>query len=255
MEIHAPPEKIGMVAALGIESFFLCGPGRWRRANEMKFRILRPDSGGELLCTCCGTGAESAYKASVRLIEMGATVLAVVGISGGLDPDLVAGDVLVADSVTYQKHGEKIEKWITDPGISMGVFRSILSRRIGVKQGSIITLDRPAGQKEEKINLFRQTGASAADLESAGIARAAAENGVPFIALRSICDSACRDLDPYVLSCLKRNGNIGFVQLLRGIISHPAVVKNLFELSLDFARSITSLRRGWLCCVKPGVLL
>ena len=254
METRATSEKIGMVAALGMESFFLCGPGRWRRTNEMKFRIFHPDSGREILYACCGTGTENAYTASVRLIEMGATVLAGVGISGGLDPDLAAGDVLVADSVVYRKRGEEMEKWITDPGISMGVFRSIMPHRM-VKQGTIITLDRPAVQKEEKMNLFRQTGASAADLESAGIARAAAEKGIPFIALRSVCDSACRDLPPYILSCLKGNGNIRFLPLIRGMISHPALVKNLFDLSLDFAHSIASLRRGWFCCLRPGVLL
>src|SRR3546814_7947035 len=72
--------------------------------------------------------------------------------------------------------------------------------------GSVLGVDRPIGSTQDKAALFAETGASAVDMESHGVAMAAATAGLPLLVLRAIADSAGTALPRAVLHGLAPDG-------------------------------------------------
>ena len=99
---------------------------------------------------------------------------------------------------------------------------------------------RVAGSAAEKCALFRRTGAQAIDLESGVVAQAASDWGVPFIAVRAICDPAERDLPPAALVALDQSGAIGLVRVVASLARQPGQLPGLLALARDAAAA----RRG-----------
>ena len=89
----------------------------------------------------------------------------------------------------------------------------------------------------EKAALRRATGADAVDLESAAAARA----GIPFAALRAICDPAARDLPHAALVALDARGRIGALHVLAAVLARPAELPALLRLAGDAARARRAL--------------
>jgi adenosylhomocysteine nucleosidase len=94
------------------------------------------------------------------------------GFCGALDPELRVGDVLVATEV-----------------IGEGVAQAPLECPRHAT-GKLLTIDRVASTPQEKSDLFRQSGASAVDMEASAVARKAREWEVPFYCIRVVTDSA-----------------------------------------------------------------
>ncbi len=90
------------------------------------------------------------------------------GLCGALDPALKAGDVVV--------QGDRLPA-------------SLPAGRPCVR-GQIYSLDRVVVTAAEKMDLHKNSGAVAVDMESAAVAAKAAEWGVPFAAIRAVSDSS-----------------------------------------------------------------
>ncbi len=103
------------------------------------------------------------------------------GFSGGLDPALAPGDLVLATSVV----GEDGDEVATTESLRASVARAL--RGLRCSQGKIVSTTEVAATTVEKSALAR-TGALAVDMESYPAARAAVEAGVPWLALRVILD-------------------------------------------------------------------
>jgi len=172
-------------------------------------------------------GAEAAARAAV---SSGATALISFGLAGGLDPALRPGALLVPDSILV---GE--ERLLTDLD---------LSRRLGgPTPHCLLGADSIAADPADKRQLFTRTGAAAVDVESGAVARVAAAHGLPFAALRAICDPAWRGLPPAALLALDGHGRIAIGRVLRSIVAQPRQLPALLALARDAAAARRSLRR------------
>lgn len=186
-------------------------------------RLLRP----VLIGGGTSAGAEAAAKAAVA---SGATALISFGVAGGLDPALRPGALVVPDSILA---GE--DRLLTDLD---------LSRRLGgPTPHCLLGADGIAAGPADKHRLFGRTGAAAVDVESGAVARVAAARGLPFAALRAICDPAWRALPPAALLALDGHGRIAVGRVLRSVIAHPRQVPALLALARDAAAARRSLRR------------
>jgi len=176
-----------------------------------------------------GGTARGAWLAAERLVSGGITALISFGLAGGLDPALRAGRLLVPrDIITCS------QRLPTDPGLSERLGGVSIPLLLGAR-------DAVAGAAA-KAALFAATGAAAVDLESGAVARVAADHGLPFAALRAICDPAERDLPPAALIALDQHGAIGLARVLGSVVAHPTQLPGLLALAADAAAARRALR-------------
>ncbi len=170
-----------------------------------------------------------------KLIERGATALISLGIAGGLAPDLETGMVVVASGVVV-----RTGNIATDPAWCARLLAALPEARCGVVLGG----DRVIGRATQKAELYRRTGALAVDLESGGVARVAAEAGVPFAVVRAIADTASSDLPAAALVGLDRNGRVDLGAVLGSLWREPRQLPRLLETARDTRAALAALLEG-----------
>jgi len=102
--------------------------------------------------------------------------------------------------------------------------------RVGDIVRELYSIDRVAVTAAEKHELRNQTGAAAVDMESAAIARKAAQWGVPFYAIRAVSDTAAEDMPLDFNKYRDRDGRfsrfrIALAALARPVTRVPALLR------------------------------
>lgn len=171
-----------------------------------------------------------AVEASHRALTGAASALISLGLAGALDPALRPGDVIVPEAVLAGGH-----LFRGDPvlGAELG----------GMTPHRILGAASVVADVLCKQRLRDETGAAAVDLESGAVATLATERGLPFAALRVICDPAERALPSAALVALNRCGGIGIFRVLGSILAHPAQLPALLALTRDAAVARRALAR------------
>ncbi len=172
-----------------------------------------------------GGGTEAGARRAVeRLRARGVSGLVSFGLAGGLDPALAPGALIVPSTVVLDD-----ERWDADP---------MLVARLGGGTGHVLVGGGGVlATAVAKAALRRATGADAIDLESAAAARA----GLPFAALRAVCDPAARDLPHAAVVALDARGRIGALRVLVATLARPAELPALMRLAGDAARARRAL--------------
>ena len=194
---------------------------------------------------CSGVGAEKALSAARWLVDEGAAALAVLGVSGGLDPALKAGDLVVAETVLENGRAGRSGSWNTDAAGADLLYTALSAEGLPVKRGAVMSADRAALSTERKIALYRKSGALAVDMESAAVARVASEKGLPLIVLRAVCDTADRSVPRDLFELLGESGEVRPLRLLLRIARRPALVVDLARTGRAYSAAISSLRRAF----------
>jgi nucleoside phosphorylase len=183
------------------------------RAVEASLRGLL--AAGRLELVICGMGPECAaefcrqLEARTRLPE----ALALIGVAGGLDPALAAGDVVLA-SAAWSKEGRCAPCTIIPlPGAAVG---------------PLLTVRRALYTPAEKA-ASRATGALAVEMEAYPLAAWAAERGLPFVHARVILDPYDENL-PSLGNALDDTGRVRPGELVRHLLAHPSHVASLVRL-------------------------
>ena len=167
-----------------------------------------------------GTTA-GAFDVARTLVAEGVTALVSFGLAGGLDPALPAGTLIVPSRVIDgQGH-----TWNTDPELNEKF-------RLSSREAAITLLAATAiiGLARDKQVLWRRWSATATDMESGAVAAVAQESGLPFTALRAICDPANLDLPPAALTALGSGGQIKAWPLLSSLARNPSQLPALVRL-------------------------
>ena len=95
---------------------------------------------------------------------------------------------------------------------------------------------------EQKAALFRKSGASAADMESYGVADVAVRRGFPFIALRAVADTAHDAVPPVGIASMGPDGRVRMGAAVLGAVTHPWQIPGLMRLGAQTARVKEALR-------------
>src|SRR5262245_1186111 len=159
------------------------------------------------------------------------------GVAGGLDPSLRSGDIVVATEVMA---GDA--RWLAGLSLSEQQIASIALGRRRVVRGGLAGVEEVVVAQSCKAALRSETGAAAVDMESHIAAAYAAENGVPFAALRVIADPATRTLPVLARNAIKPNGEIDLRKILRSLARNPKTLRALVSTGIDFNRALRSLR-------------
>ena len=215
--------RVGIVTALSREAHALA-PEMGGGAHVGAVRVYRL---AEALLTVSGMGWEAALAGTQALMAAGVTALASVGTAGALDPALGCGSIVLAQEVVSLE-GEAVR---ADPRWRQALEQALPRAR--VCSGRLLSTRQPLGSRLDKAIAWRETHSVAVDMESAAVARAATEAGLPFIAIRVIVDTAGEDLPRAVLAA-SGGAHPSLVKLLAGLALAPREIGALIGLARRF---------------------
>ena len=232
-------QTIGVVAALPGEARALVGHSPWEKSEKFPYCRKALKDGIDLVVVQSGMGVVNAFPAASWLFEKGVAALGCFGVSGGLDPRLGIGDLVFADAVYEERDGGTSLVWKERQCHSELIFSSLAGEQT-IRRGSIITVSQAVLNASDKQALFDRTGTVAVDMETAAVARAAGRFGLPFFAIRTICDPAHVSVPESLLQCVDEKGRPRFSDLFSLIIRNPLIIPHLLRMKRDFSAALSS---------------
>lgn len=171
-------------------------------------------------------------------VRPGCRAVMSIGIAGGLDPALAPGDVVVATGVVAagRRHG-------AHPDVVRALAARLADAPFRVRRADLAGEDFAVLSPHAKAVLHVQTGAAAVDMESHVAASFAQAHGLPFCAVRVICDPADRALPAAIAKALKPNGEPDLLAVLSALARRSARVGGLVRLARDSSAAFASLGR------------
>lgn len=171
------------------------------------------------------------------------------GVSGGLDPKLPAGTLLLSTRVHEQVLqggvGVAGEGWDADTGLLAAARARAAAAGVTVQTALFLGTDLEARENPEtgKLGLFERTGAASIDNESQIAARYAAEHGLPFLAVRALSDSVNHSLPPAALIALDpEDGSPNLSAIAWSVLRQPGQIPALIRTAREYGRALRALR-------------
>ena len=180
-------------------------------------------AGPGVLVICRGVGgcAAEILPAAVR---GGCRSIISFGVAGGLAPDLVPGDCIVASAIIDYPAERP-----TDPLWSDKLLELIPEAR----RGAIVGVNAVVSDPCDKRRLAERTGAIAVDMESHLVARLAESHGLSFAAVRVVIDPANRAVPPAALLAMASDGGADMTSMIWEILARPSQVAAMMRIAAD----------------------
>jgi adenosylhomocysteine nucleosidase len=192
------------------------------------------DRAGGCVFAAGGSGPR-AYATAKAWVAAGAVSgLVSFGIAGALDPALRPGEFVIAREVVDAEGGS----WLAPAEWQSRIAAALP----GARRGAMFGADRPVASPADKAALFDAFGALAVDMESHGVARAAAEGEIPFVAVRVVADPAQRALPRAALAGMDESGGTRIAPVLRALAARPADVPALLRVARDAGTAFAALK-------------
>jgi nucleoside phosphorylase len=244
---------LGLPIALAAEAEELLGKDSWELHPDREGPAVkrgRLHGGARYVAVRSGMGMENSLWAARWLSGQEVAVLVGQGVCGALDPALKSGDVIVADRVLEAAPESNSASWETDGAWTEAVYAAIKDTGLPVRRGSLLTNLQPVFSADEKTSLFRQHDALAVDMESAAIARAAGEAGLPFLIVRTVCDAADRNIPRSAMDIVARDGRVRPAALILTLLRNPSLIFSLLRMKKDYDAALASLKAAWRACAE-----
>jgi adenosylhomocysteine nucleosidase len=167
-----------------------------------------------------GVGVENSYKAARDLIErFGVRRIVSIGFAGALTGPLHVGDVVVADRVLDVRTGAKFDCGSEPWPIA------------GARRGALLCSAEVITAAAEKRALAEKWTALAVDMESAGVAHAAAERGIEFAAVKAITDTSDQSIAIDFARCRSDDKGFSLRKIVAEGIRRPHGIRDLWMLA------------------------
>ena len=156
------------------------------------------------------------------------------GFCGGLDPGLIAGDLVLATAVRAAS-GEVLEA--PEPA---RLAAAAMLEGLRYRQGEVIQAASVVATVDEKRELASRSGALAVDMESYVLGLEAAEAGIPWLALRAVVDPADSPLPEFA-----REAHRDYLwPALKYALKGPRAAARLVRLAREFRLASDALTTG-----------
>ena len=229
----SPRFHLGIVTGLRYEAAI---------AEDAIRSVASPPGDDRVTATCHGPGPARARSAAEALVDIGACALLSFGVAGGCNPDLPSGTVILATGVRDLSPDGAGEILYTNRGWQRRM-KSLLLGNVLLEEAMLASVAGPLTDAKSKIQIFRDTGAAAVDMESAAAARVAIAAGIPFMALRVIVDTADRSLPPAAMAGMTMDGAIRTGPVLRALLRRPQDIPGLVGIGIADTRARKALKR------------
>lgn len=222
--------RLGIVAAFDREARILA-------KRERKGPDLRDPVSGEILIALSGIGAAGARAAGEQLLKKGATALLSWGVAAALDRELAAGSLLAPETII----DVDLHRYSADPHWHRNVCERLAIRFVVHTEPlaeSLAVLSTPM----QKRSVLLHTGAIAADMESAALARLAREAEIPFVAIRAVSDTAATRVPHWLGAAIDSAGRLSTLDVLTQIARRPAEWAAVSRLAAGFWAARATLK-------------
>lgn len=189
---------------------------------------------GEGVICVCGVGSAALATQLAQAATQGCSGIISFGTAGGLAPDLVPGDYVLAETIIDHE-----QRWDCDAAWAAALHTLLPDAR----RGALIGVNQPVSSDVAKQRMWRESGALAVDMESHWAAQVAHRLGVPFAACRVIADPAERSLPASALAGLRPDGRTAILPVLRAVAARPGELPALLRLGRDVQTARNSLKR------------
>ena len=186
------------------------------------------------LSVVVGAGNRERTEALIEAAATGMDCLVSFGIAGGLAPRLPSGTVIVSGNVVSER-----QRWTVDDKYHTRL--NEFASGIGAVEGPVFAASAVLATRSEKQRAWAATGALAVDLESEIVARVAAALGIPFLVLRTVADTARRDLPPASLIPLAADGTLNHSRIFAAVLRRPFQLAGLIGLAHETRRALSAL--------------
>lgn len=160
------------------------------------------------------------------------------GIAGGLDPSLKPGDIVVGTGVVSDE-GRRA----ADLDLSAALLNALTGVGPRVIPADLAGVDAAVLAVDGKTELRAATGAAAVDMESHVAASFAGRHGLPFAALRVICDPAGQALPAFAAEALTADGEPDIAAVFFAFARGRARLGDLMRLARDSNAAFAALGR------------
>ena len=226
---------IVVFAAMGVEVRACLGALSGARETTMAgFPAI--ESEGVIVCQT-GLGRRAHEAASAILPQVRARAVFSVGTAGGLAPDIEVGDIVFCDRVVHAIEPGAVSGHF---GLIDGAIESARTNGMAHRTGTSVTVDRVAWTPEEKTLLRNKGAPDVVEMESFWIGSAAAEKGMPFLAVRAVSDDASNALVD-IPGVIDDHGNVNAACVLAYTRDHPEVIPLLAQQHERGGRALANL--------------
>jgi adenosylhomocysteine nucleosidase len=189
-----------------------------------------------------GPGAPTAQATVDRLIAEGAEAILSFGLAGGLDPGIPPGALIIPEGVLLpEQDGLKVletdRRW-------RGRLVNLLSSGSEVREDPLLCSFEPVLGVADKAKLHHDSEAGAVDMESALIARAAANRGVPFLALRAVSDCAATAIPAAAASAMTSGGRLNIWPIIVALATGQLSLFDLLHVGQQSQLAAANLSRA-----------
>jgi adenosylhomocysteine nucleosidase len=175
-----------------------------------------------------GIGCQNAEKSVRSFLAASAPEFVLsCGFAGGLNPDLKLGEV-VFETAAGASRGDATPSEMKREAAHVVSCEKLMAA--GAKPAKFFCADRIATTVAEKEKLRAETGADAAEMESAAIHAVCRERGIPCVTVRVISDTAEEDLPLDFNALTKPDKSLDYGKLFFAIAKSPGKIGALLEL-------------------------
>ena len=189
----------------------------------------------QYVSACAASDPNRARLFLARMIADGATRCLSFGLAGGLAPDLPAGSIVIAARVVSAEGA-----YVCDARWVQQLVAALPAGHVGDIWGQETILASP-GLKQA---VYHGTQCLACDMESQVVGALATQAGIPFAALRVVCDPADFALPSAALLPLRADGAPNLVSILGNLLRQPRQLPALLTLARHNQSALKALARA-----------
>jgi adenosylhomocysteine nucleosidase len=224
-------ERIAVLAAMARELAPIVRRFALRADVAGACRVYRGRAGAnELAATVTSIGTRAAKRVTEQLLGSAAfDRVVVIGIAGGIDPELEIGDLICPEAAVLEETGQVVRP---EP----------LEGR--VPRGRLLTTD-VLYDEPRALERLRADGYVAVDMETAAIGAVAEARGIPWTAFRAISDFAGdAGVDREIAGLSRPDGTADPVAVVRFLSTRPWRIPKLVALARGTRRAVRSSTRA-----------